>query len=82
MMILSRSDLFATLALALSFPAWADEGLVVSVHGGDTLTVLVGRQQVKVRLAEIDAPELRHPFAQRSWQSLAAICLAAHFLDC
>ncbi len=65
------------LALALSFPVWADtpaENLVVSVHDGDTLTVLVGKQQVKVRLAEIDAPELRQPFGQRSRQSLADLC--------
>jgi len=61
-------------ALNVSFPAWADEGLVVSVHDGDTLTVLVGKQQVKVRLAEIDAPELRQPFGQRSRQSLADLC--------
>jgi len=63
------------LALALSFPAWADTtGLVVSVHDGDTLTVLVEKQQIKVRLAEIDAPELRQPFGNRSKQSLADLC--------
>jgi endonuclease YncB( thermonuclease family) len=63
------------LALVLSFPAWADtQGLVVSVHDGDTLTVLVERQQIKVRLAEIDAPELRQPFGNRSKQSLAELC--------
>jgi endonuclease YncB( thermonuclease family) len=62
-------------ALALSFPAWADtQGLVVSVHDGDTLTVLVEKQQIKVRLAEIDAPELRQPFGNRSKQSLAELC--------
>lgn len=63
--------------MALSFPAWADvtaEGLVVSVHDGDTLTVLVGKQQIKVRLAEIDAPELGQPYGQRSRQSLAELC--------
>lgn len=50
----------ATLVATLSFPACAaTTGLVVSVHDGDTLTFLVGKQQVKVRLAEIDAPELR-----------------------
>jgi endonuclease YncB( thermonuclease family) len=68
------------LALAFSCSAWADttaerrEGLVVSVHDGDTLTVLVGKQQVKVRLAEIDAPELRQSFGNRSKQSLAELC--------
>lgn len=32
-------------------------GRVVSISDGDTLTVLVDRQQVKVRLAEIDTPK-------------------------
>ena len=76
-MLFSRLILGITLAVALPFPAWADnpaEGLVVSVHDGDTLTVLVGKQQVKVRLAEIDAPELRQAFGQRSRQSLAGLC--------
>lgn len=47
---------------------------VVSVHDGDTLTVLVERRQVKVRLTDIDAPELRQPFGTRSRQSLAELC--------
>jgi len=33
-------------------------GRVVGVHDGDTLTLLVERQPVKVRLVGIDAPEL------------------------
>ena len=44
---------------------------VISVHDGDTLTVLVEKQQIKIRLAEIDAPELRQAFGQRSRQSPA-----------
>lgn len=74
---LSRTMLGVALAVALICTAWADnpaEGLVVSVHDGDTLTVLVGIQQVKVRLAEIDAPELRQAFGNRSRQSLADLC--------
>lgn len=74
---LGRFHFTAALALAFSFPAWADkntEGVVVGVHDGDTLTVLVGKQQVKVRLAETDAPELRQAFGQRSRQSLAELC--------
>ena len=74
-MIFSRAVARATIAVALSFPAWADTtGLVVSAHDGDTLTVLVGKQQVKVRLAENDDPELRQPFGNRSKQSLADLC--------
>ena len=75
-MTCTRAIAGTTLAVALSFPAWADTtGLVVSVHDGDTLTVLVEKQQIKVRLAEIDAPELRQPFGNRSKQSLADLCV-------
>ena len=56
-------------------PAYADVlARVVSVHDGDTLTVLVERKQVKVRLTDIDAPELRQQFGTRSKQSLAELC--------
>ena len=47
---------------------------VVSVHDGDTLTVLVERKQVRVRLVDIDAPEKKQPFGTRSRQSLSEIC--------
>lgn len=49
-------------------------GRVVAVHDGDTLTVLVDRRQIKVRLANIDAPESKQPWGTRSQQSLAALC--------
>jgi endonuclease YncB( thermonuclease family) len=32
-------------------------GRVVGISDGDTITVLVERQPIKVRLADIDAPE-------------------------
>jgi endonuclease YncB( thermonuclease family) len=48
------------------------EGRVVGVHDGDTVTLLVaGHQQVKIRLAQIDAPESNQAFGQRSRQSLS-----------
>jgi endonuclease YncB( thermonuclease family) len=73
--ILSRAIVGATLAAAFSCSAWADfTGKVVAVADGDTLTVLVDGRQVKVHLAEIDAPELKQPFGQRSRQSLADLC--------
>lgn len=63
------------LALALSFPAWADfTGKVVRVADGDTITVLRDREQVKVRLLEIDAPEKAQAFGNRSKQSLSDLC--------
>ena len=73
--VLNRSiALLFALFLAVT-PALADTvGRVVSVHDGDTLTVLVERRQVKVRLTDIDAPELRQPFGTRSKQSLAELC--------
>ena len=50
-------------------------GRVVSVADGDTLTVLTSRHdQIRVRLAEIDAPEKSQAFGQRSKQSLSALC--------
>ena len=49
--------------------------LVVGIADGDTLTVLCnGNEQVKIRLAEIDAPEKKQPFGNRSKQSLSAMC--------
>jgi endonuclease YncB( thermonuclease family) len=68
--------LTAALGLALVATAQAGElvGQVVRVHDGDTLTILVDRHQVRVRLVEIDAPELGQPFGRRSQDSLAAMC--------
>ena len=44
---------------------------VVAVHDGDTVTVLQGREQVRVRLACIDAPEQGQPFGSRARRTLA-----------
>jgi len=47
---------------------------VVGVHDGDTLTVLTaGNVQIKVRLVEIDVPEIKQPFGQQSKQALSAL---------
>jgi endonuclease YncB( thermonuclease family) len=71
---------YVLLALALaSLPARGEtlQGKVVGISDGDTLTILVERKQVKVRLTEIDAPELRQAFGQRARQSLGELC-ASH----
>jgi endonuclease YncB( thermonuclease family) len=48
---------------------------VVGVSDGDTITALCqSREQVKVRLAEIDAPEKAQPFGAKSKQSLSDLC--------
>jgi endonuclease YncB( thermonuclease family) len=64
------------LLLLLASPAWAGTitGKVVKVSDGDTLTLLVERKQVKVRLIEIDAPESKQAFGARSRQSLGEMC--------
>jgi endonuclease YncB( thermonuclease family) len=47
------------------------QGKVVRIADGDTITILVDRQQFRVRLNSIDAPERGQEFSQRSRQALA-----------
>jgi endonuclease YncB( thermonuclease family) len=50
-------------------------GTVVTVIDGDTLTVAdEGKQQHRVRLAGIDAPQAKQPFWLQSARSLARLC--------
>ena len=63
----------AVVALAAGGAASADfTGRVVGVADGDTLTVLDGSRQVRVRLWGIDAPERGQPWSRRSRETLAA----------
>lgn len=48
--------------------------LVAGISDGDTMTVVSNNEQIKIRLAEIDAPEKRQAFGQRSKQSLSDLC--------
>ena len=51
-------------------------GRVVSVADGDTLTLVTdGNKRLRVRLADIDAPERKQRFGARSRQSLIELCL-------
>jgi micrococcal nuclease len=53
-------------------PAYAHK--VIGISDGDTMTLLVNGQPLKIRLANIDAPEKAQAFGQRSKQSLSDIC--------
>jgi endonuclease YncB( thermonuclease family) len=68
--------LLASLALWISFSAQADTlvGRVIGITDGDTIKVLVNNEQVIVRLVEIDAPEKKQAFGNRSKQSLSDLC--------
>lgn len=44
---------------------------MVGISDGDTLTLLVDKQSIKVRLANIDAPEKAQPFGNRARQALS-----------
>lgn len=48
--------------------------MVIAIADGDTLTARCDEQNVKIRIAEIDAPEKAQPFGNRSRQHLAALC--------
>ena len=65
---------FFLLAALLAPISWAENipCRVVGVTDGDTVTCLTPeKRQIKVRLAQIDAPEKGQPFGQRSKQTLS-----------
>lgn len=65
---------FAALCLPSQTDAAAPDpftAYVVGVHDGDTLTVLSDRTQTKIRVANIDTPELGQPFGKAA-KELAA----------
>jgi len=49
-------------------------GFVVNVADGDTITLLLNKTRIRVRLDAIDAPERGQAFGKRSQQSLAQLC--------
>lgn len=50
-----------------------ESGRVVGVTDGDTITVLIGQESIKVRLEGIDAPESKQDFGLRSKQHLTEL---------
>ena len=51
---------------------------VTGVASGDTLAVIDGGRALTVRLAYIDAPEPRQPYANHSRRSLSMLCAGKH----
>jgi len=71
-----RSLFLLLFVFALPCPALAQSfsGRVVAVSDGDTLTVLTAaKEQIKVRINGIDAPEKAQPFGQASKQNLSRL---------
>ena len=72
----TRARLFVGALLATaSMTAAADTltGFVVGITDGDTLTLLVDRQEHKVRVAGIDAPEKRQAWGEKSKTNLSRL---------
>ena len=63
-----------TLALSAHFALADFTGKVVGVSDGDTITVLNGTTEVKVRLDGIDAPEKAQPWGTRAKQATSKGC--------
>lgn len=52
------------------------QGRVIKIANGDTITILVDENnEVKIKLAEIDAPELSQPYGRQSLGVLATLVL-------
>lgn len=63
-----------TLLIAACFPCFAHAYQVIGISDGDTMTLKVDGHPLKIRLANIDAPEKKQAFGQKSKESLSEMC--------
>jgi endonuclease YncB( thermonuclease family) len=74
----SRAHVLISIVLTLFTPlanAEAVTGRVVGITDGDTVSLLVERQQYTIRIAGIDAPERHQAWGERSKSNLSRLCL-------
>ncbi|MBN1689014.1 MAG: thermonuclease family protein, partial [Candidatus Omnitrophica bacterium] len=62
----------ASISEAKTLKPWT--GKVVGISDGDTISVMRDRQEVKIRLAEIDCPEGHQPFGGKAKQFTSDRC--------
>ena len=59
------------LLIMLHTSPFAFSSKVVSIHDGDTITILQNKQQIKIRLFGIDVPELKQLYGKKSKRFLS-----------
>lgn len=69
-----RTHTSLTIFTTLFVPMNVAAHQVIAIADGDTLTILVDQKPLKIRLANIDAPEKNQPFGQKSKESLSELC--------
>lgn len=70
----STAKIIITIIITATFSLSCNAAKVVGVLDGDTLDVLENGRPLRIRLANIDAPEKSQPFGQASKKSLSDMC--------